>query len=114
MTTPRPARRKDVAVKAWSAKSGRVFLVWSTHFTKTEVARRMRDNAWPESDYTIVRVEVKESAQADTCSWDADEDGAYDSDCGHKWEFIHGGPKENGMNFCCYCGRPLVAGRAKK
>ena len=47
------------------------------------------------------------------CKWKQDDDGVYDSSCGHKWQFIEGGPRENGMKFCCYCGKPLVTIRRK-
>jgi hypothetical protein len=28
--------------------------------------------------------------------------------CGNVWMFVEGTPQDNGMKFCCYCGRPLV------
>ncbi len=28
--------------------------------------------------------------------------------CGNVWMFEEGTPQDNGMKFCCYCGRPLV------
>lgn len=48
-------------------------------------------------------------ARLKKCRWVQDEDGgAYDSDCGHRWDFIEAGPIDNGMRFCCYCGKSLV------
>ena len=41
------------------------------------------------------------------CVWTEDEDGNYDTDCDEKYSFIVGGPTDNGMKFCCYCGKPL-------
>jgi hypothetical protein len=44
------------------------------------------------------------------CWWRADGDGNWDTDCGEKFVFIEAGPTENGMKFCCYCGKPLKEG----
>ena len=41
------------------------------------------------------------------CVWTEDEDGNYETDCGQMFCFIEGGPTDNGMKFCCYCGKPL-------
>ena len=40
------------------------------------------------------------------CEWFEDDDGWHGS-CGKDWEFIDDGPKENGVNFCMDCGRPV-------
>ena len=42
------------------------------------------------------------------CSWRAEEDGIWHTLCDRYWEFSnHDGPTDNGMKFCCYCGKPL-------
>lgn len=43
------------------------------------------------------------------CTWALDEQfgESWDTDCGQKFQFTDGGPHENGMRYCCYCGRPL-------
>lgn len=38
------------------------------------------------------------------CRWAEDDDGNWDTDCGNKYVLIEGGPTENAMLFCCYCG----------
>lgn len=43
----------------------------------------------------------------ETCTWTEDEDGNWYTDCDHVFCFNTGGPKENGMVFCGYCGRDL-------
>jgi hypothetical protein len=47
------------------------------------------------------------------CRWTHDatewEDIKWDTDCGEAFVFIDGGPKENKVKFCCYCGRPVKA-----
>jgi len=40
------------------------------------------------------------------CEWFEDDDGWHGS-CGKYWQFIDDGPKENGVNFCMDCGRPV-------
>lgn len=44
------------------------------------------------------------------CTWtlDASEYGdSWDTDCGEKWCFEEGGPRENNCRYCHGCGRPL-------
>lgn len=42
------------------------------------------------------------------CEWTHNEDdGFWDTECGQSWRFDDGGPKENHMNFCHSCGKPL-------
>lgn len=46
------------------------------------------------------------------CTWGqysySDTDcGNWQTDCGQDFCFIEGGPKDNLMQFCCYCGKPL-------
>lgn len=42
------------------------------------------------------------------CVWMHDQDfDFFDTDCGEAFQFIDGSPKDNGLNFCCYCGRKL-------
>ncbi len=44
------------------------------------------------------------------CRWKEDEfDGAWDTDCGNRFEFNAGGPKENRAQFCIYCGKKIKA-----
>lgn len=44
------------------------------------------------------------------CRWVYDEHCfKWDTSCGGAFQFIDDGPKENGMKFCPYCGRTLVA-----
>ncbi len=47
----------------------------------------------------------------DACTW-ADEGGdfagTYRTTCDNYFSIIDGTPSENGMRFCCYCGRPLI------
>ena len=43
-----------------------------------------------------------------TCEWAHNEDdGFWDTECGQSWRFDDGDPKENHMNFCHCCGKPL-------
>ena len=43
----------------------------------------------------------------DNCIWTPDEDGIYDTGCGHKYELMRGTPTDNHMNYCTYCGKQL-------
>ena len=42
----------------------------------------------------------------DTCAWREDE-GVWDTDCGNAFEINEGGPTENKMKYCCYCGKEI-------
>jgi hypothetical protein len=42
-----------------------------------------------------------------TCQWADSGDGYWHTECGGKWTFIEDTPAENGMKFCCYCGKRL-------
>lgn len=44
----------------------------------------------------------------EACRWVEHEDGYWDTACDKVFEVSEGGPRENHMLFCCYCGRPLV------
>lgn len=41
------------------------------------------------------------------CIWTEDENGTWHTSCGEDYEIIEGTPIENGMQYCCYCGRHL-------
>ena len=43
-----------------------------------------------------------------SCRWTADDEGNWDTQCEQKHVLIDGGPKDNQMRFCCYCGGALV------
>ena len=57
----------------------------------------------------VVREPLTDSqAQAGACEWKHDDDDDFwDTECGQPWRFDDGGPKENHMNFCPCCGKPL-------
>lgn len=50
-------------------------------------------------------------AQAGACKWTEDPDDCkwWDTDCGEAFQFMDGGPPDNSMAFCCYCGKALDA-----
>lgn len=46
----------------------------------------------------------------DECAWREDSSGEFwQTSCEEVFCFLAGGPKENKMQFCCYCGIPLRA-----
>lgn len=42
------------------------------------------------------------------CNWTEDWEGNWNTECGEMFVFIDGGPEENRIRFCCYCGKPIV------
>jgi len=45
----------------------------------------------------------------DVCIWVQDSDGSWHTACNKTWEFIDGGPADNGARFCFHCGGVLLA-----
>jgi hypothetical protein len=46
-----------------------------------------------------------------TCEWYQDEfeeNNDWNTECGHMWMLNQDTPKENGMNYCPYCGLKLT------
>lgn len=41
------------------------------------------------------------------CAWAKDSDGNWDTLCGHCFVLESGTPRDNDMEFCCYCGGSL-------
>ena len=43
-----------------------------------------------------------------SCSWTPDDEGVYETQCGHTFVFIDGGCSENNANYCQYCGGKVI------
>ena len=41
-----------------------------------------------------------------SCEW-REEDGVWGTECDNAFEISEGGPTENKMVFCCFCGQKL-------
>jgi hypothetical protein len=49
--------------------------------------------------------EKMDAAENKTCNWTwNDVEDRWETDCREAYCFIDGGPKENNMEYCCYCG----------
>ena len=49
-----------------------------------------------------------EDMKQKTCTWEQDEwHGHWETECEHIFEFTDGGPLENEMVYCPYCGRKI-------
>lgn len=53
---------------------------------------------------------------SDTCTWSQEdhESEVYHSSCRKSFMFNDGGPVQNGLKFCCYCGKPLIEDQWKE
>lgn len=71
-------------------------------YEPTWKALEQRMTSAPQSEQT--HVAVAESH----CVWVQDSDGPWNTSCGHVFEFIDGGPHENGATWCQYCGGKLL------
>jgi hypothetical protein len=65
-----------------------------------------------ESEYVDYMHRLKEIVDdaARVCKWDQEDDeyGSYDTDCGRSFSITEGTPEENGMKYCCFCGKTAV------
>ena len=65
------------------------------------------ENGWAKLLETIVDDKVV-VVMGEKCKWTQDDwHGAYDTDCGQCFSINAGTLVENGMRFCCYCGKEL-------
>lgn len=48
------------------------------------------------------------SQRRETCQWTEDENGPHETECGHAFEFMNDGVKENGFKYCCFCGGAII------
>ena len=71
-------------------------------------SRKMIEGLCELRDELKAKLAAQSSATPAPCEWLQDDDGIYHSFCGDAFTFFDGGPKENSMKFCCYCGGKLV------
>jgi len=50
---------------------------------------------------------AEKRVEPDSCEWDFDDCGTWNTTCGNAFQFTEGGPTENGCKFCPYCGHAL-------
>lgn len=63
---------------------------------------------WASIPGTNVRVPIRGTGnQSTSCTWHGDEEGCYETACGHIFQVIDGTPTENAFGYCCFCGKPL-------
>src|SRR5690606_9199972 len=62
------------------------------------------------TDYISSQLEPLVSEKfAEQCQWIKEvEEGVYETDCKHSFQFISDGVKENHFNHCPYCGKPII------
>ena len=63
------------------------------------------EHVWKLRDLAQAKLMAEREA---TCTWTEDNEGVYNSACGEAFEFNEGGPEENNMLFCCYCGKKIM------
>src|SRR3990167_4731220 len=60
----------------------------------------------PRITLTTSAIDAAERLVTNSCRWRETPDGVWDTDCGHAFAFTEGGPQDNGIGYCGYCGRP--------
>lgn len=61
------------------------------------------------ASWRAVRQTTTNSAMNAICRWADNGDGGWDTGCGEVWYFPDGGPKENRVMYCPYCGRQTAS-----
>ncbi len=64
--------------------------------------------SWAKKRAEKAERELKRLAGDGECRWSQNEDGYYDTACGQAFVMESGTPIDNGMHYCCYCGKRLV------
>lgn len=42
------------------------------------------------------------------CEWQCDEYGVWHTECDHMFIINEGGPMDNSMKYCCFCGKEIT------
>lgn len=64
-----------------------------------------------EDDWDALLADHLGDANNKVCIWTENKDGQYETACGQMHEFFDGGPKDNHLQFCGYCGKGLIEQR---
>lgn len=76
-----------------------------------DLLRSLRNVSAEEAEEQRKTYAELEKSMSRICKWTLDsvewESNKWDSDCGESFTFEVGGPEENKMKFCCYCGKRL-------
>jgi len=56
-----------------------------------------------------VQITYAKKSDCSACDWRQEDDGQWGTDCSETFAFREGGPKENGYEWCPYCGKKLEA-----
>ena len=98
---PQPVSEEIVC---WYVQGERM-VVW------TEADKRFVESRGDTTIALVARsqpVSEEGGAVAAVCGWtDNSGEGDWDTGCGNCFTLNDGTPEENGMHFCCYCGKPL-------
>ena len=56
---------------------------------------------------TLAEYHARTKGRKITCNWTNDGEGNWETGCGNLFVIIDGTPTQNGMAYCCYCGKRL-------
>ena len=56
---------------------------------------------------TALAQQAEPVKQVKTCAWRANLDAIYETECGNLHIVNDGTLEENGMKYCCYCGKEI-------
>lgn len=93
---------KDGHLKLWAGE-------WC-HIEDVERLEAENDALHAECDRLTAMLVAQASTPngPESCEWlYCEEEDAWDTGCGHKFQIIEGSPKDNGLIYCPYCGKPI-------
>jgi hypothetical protein len=75
--------------------------------TEDNKAQEEEDEVVFHGPFETMEIAIAWDKEAPYCAWTWSEEGAWATSCGNLFVLNDGTPKENGMNYCCYCGKKL-------
>ena len=89
---------RPICIKFTPRKEGACEMLYST-------LRTLSNKGWIDAGYTMDT--IRQEKRVEFCRWTWD-DEKWSTGCGEAFCFIDGGPSENGMKYCTYCGKRLI------
>ena len=98
--------KKPVKIKAWLEKRTKITGFKSLRH-EIDMGNLTKDKFEDDIPVTIT-ISITEGHEKEVCEWTRNNDGFWDTDCGHPFEITNDeGLTKNGFKFCHGCGREI-------
>jgi hypothetical protein len=79
--------------------------------TESDKSEAEEDTVIFHGPFKTVEEAIEFEKEVPYCTWTWEEEGAWNTSCANQFVVNNGTPSENGMIYCCYCGRKLKEAR---